>query len=557
MRDRIARIEQLRRMEFDLLVVGGGATGAAVARDAALRGLTVALVEQGDLAQGTSSASSKLIHGGLRYLEQFEFGLVFEGTSERALLMHLAPHLARPLPFLFPVYTGRRVGMLQLAAGMWTYDILAMFRNYRRHRMLSRGRTRRAEPGLLPKGLRGSARYYDCMTDDARLTLETALSAAQERAVIVPYAEAVELVNDGTRTAGAWVRDLLAPEAIAGDPGAVEPFHVRARVTVIAAGPWSDRILGPWVGRTLLRPTKGTHIVFDRERLPVQNAVVVTGPRDGRVMFVIPWGPRTIVGTTDTDEGEGPDELEASAGDVEYLLETVNTYFPAFQGTPDDVISTWAGLRPLMASDSETESAASREHEIINIDPGLLAIVGGKLTTYRLMGEQIVDDALRKLGVGRALEPCRTRTTPLPGAQGLTRPEDVDVLAASLAKDYALDAAVAERLATSYGVRAPQVVQAGKEADLRPGRLVSDLPVLVDEVAFAVTHDLASRLDDVLRRRTPIFLQDRDQGLGCCEEVAAIMADLLGWDAERTALEVERYRAKVAASRRFRAAPAT
>lgn len=552
MRDRAARLEQLRRMEFDLLIVGGGATGAAIARDAALRGLTVALVEQGDLAQGTSSASSKLIHGGLRYLEHFEFGLVFEGTSERALLMHMAPHLARPLPFLFPVYTGRRVGMLQLAAGMWTYDILAMFRNYRRHRMLSRGRTRRAEPALQKKGLRGSARYYDCMTDDARLTVETALSAAEERAVIVPYAEAVELVNDGTRTAGAWVRDLLAPDALAGDPASVEPIHVRARVTVVAAGPWSDRVLGPWVGRTLLRPTKGSHIVFDHERLPVQNAVVVIGPSDGRVMFVIPWGTRTIVGTTDTDEGEGPDGLEASTGDVRYLLETVNAYFPSFEGTFDDVISTWAGLRPLMASDSESESAVSREHEIINVDPGLLAIVGGKLTTYRLMGEQVVDDALRKLGVGRALEPCRTRSTPLPGAKGLSKPADVDKLAASLAEEYALDADVANRLATAYGARAPEVLKAGKEADVRPGRLVSDLPVLVDEVAFAVKHDLAYRLDDVLRRRTPIFLKDRDQGLGCCEEAARIMADLLDWDADRTTLEVERYRAKVAASRRFR-----
>ncbi len=552
MQERSRRFARLGETEFDLLVIGGGVTGAGIARDAALRGLTVALVEKADLANGTSSASSKLIHGGLRYLEQGELGLVFEGTRERALLMRLAPHLARPLPFLFPVYKSSRVGMFMVAIGMWAYDLLAMFRNYRRHEMLSRARTLRAEPELQGKGLNGAARYYDCMTNDARLTLETALDAEDHRALVVTYAQVLELLGDGHRTTGARVRDLLDPRALADDPEGAATVEVRARVTVVAAGPWSDELLGRAVGRRLLRPTKGVHIVLDRARLPVDHAVVLTGPRDGRVMFAIPWGARTIVGTTDTDEPEGADALEASRADVDYLLEAVNAYFPRLQATVGDVVSTWAGLRPLMSDEQSAHASdVSREHEILNLDPGLLAIVGGKLTTYRLMAEQVVDRALRKLGTRRALDPCRTKDLPLPGAADPVALRDLGAYAASLAAEHALEPDVAEHLATTYGVRARDVLAAGKQAGVRPGRLVDDLPYLVDEVVYAARFELARRLDDVLRRRTLIFLQARDQGLGCCEEAARVMGDVLGWDAERVALEVRRYRARVEASRRF------
>lgn len=555
--ERGQRFARLGNTEFDLLVIGGGVTGAGIARDAALRGLSVALVEKADLANGTSSASSKLIHGGLRYLEQGQLGLVFEGTRERALLMRLAPHLARPLPFLFPVYVSSRVNLMMVALGMWAYDALAMFRNYRRHRMLGRAATLRVEPELQARGLRGAACYYDCMTNDARLTLETALDAMDHRALVVTYAEAVELLGDGARTTGARVRDLLAPEALAGEPEAARTVDVRARVTVVAAGPWSDEVLGRTVGRRLLRPTKGVHIVLDRARLPVEHAVVLTGPRDGRVMFAIPWGARTIVGTTDTDEPEGPDDLEATAADVDYLLETVNAFFPRLEATRADVISTWAGLRPLMSDDaSEHASDVSREHEILNLDPGLLAIVGGKLTTYRLMAEQTVDRALRKLGTRRALDPCRTREMPLPGAADPAALRDLEAYAASLAAEHALEPDVARHLATTYGVRARDVLAAGKEAGVRPGRLVPDLPYLVDEVAYAARYELARRLDDVLRRRTQVFLQAKDQGLGCAREAAQVMADALGWDAARVALELERYRGKVEASRRYQHAGA-
>jgi glycerol-3-phosphate dehydrogenase len=554
-RIRANALERLQKHEFDLLVLGGGVTGAGIARDAALRGLSVALVEKADLANGTSSASSKLIHGGLRYLEQGELALVFEGTRERWLLRKNAPHLARPLPFLFPLYRGQRVGPLMLAAGMWVYDLLAMFRNYRRHRMLSRVRTMRAEPMLQGKGLRAAALYYDCRTDDARLTLETALDAEAHGAVIATYAEAVGLTTDSIgNTTGLLVRDGLDPAGVAGEGEPSEPFPVRARVTVVAAGPWTDEILQERGHAPMLRPTKGSHIVLDAARLPLEHAIVLTGRKDGRVMFAIPWGKRTIVGTTDTDENEGPDRLEASAADVAYLLEAANDYFPTLNATPADVISTWSGLRPLMGGKpGETASDVSREHAILNLDPGLLAIVGGKLTTYRLMAEQVVDRTLAKLGVRAKVEPCRTKETPLLGASDPEALADVEAYAAGLAQEYALDAEVALHLTRSYGLRARKVLESGKEAGVRPGRLVPDLPFLVDEVVFAARFERAERLDDVLRRRTLLFLQDKDQGLGVAQEAAEVMAQVKGWDQARVDLELDRYRRMVAASRGFRA----
>lgn len=552
--DRAQLLSRLRRPEpFDLLVLGGGVTGAGIARDAALRGLSVALVEKRDLGAGTSSASSKLIHGGLRYLEQFEFGLVREGTRERAVLMRNAPHLARPLPFLFPIYEGDRVGPVQITLGMWFYDALAAFRNYRRHRMLNRRLLRRAEPLLRRQGLRAAARYYDCLTDDARLTLETALDAGARGAVIATYCEAVGFTNDESgRTTGLLVRDTL--EA-GGEGSASTPFEVRARVTVVAAGPWADDLLSRRLGRKLLRPTKGSHLVLDRARLPLENAVVMTARRDQRVLFAIPWGERTIVGTTDTDEPDSPDRVEASAADVDYLLDAVNFYFPRLEATPADVVATWSGLRPLVAPDAGGlhASAVSREHEIINIDPGLLAIAGGKLTTYRLMAEQVVDRAVAKLGLLAPPEPCTTETTPLPGAEDLDALSDLPAFARGLAREYALEEDVALHLTHTYGLRARAVLQAGHEAGVRPGRLVPGLPYLVDEVVHACQHEMARRLDDVLRRRTLVFLKAHDQGLSAAPEAARVMGEVLGWDAERVALEVARYGELVAASRAWKA----
>jgi glycerol-3-phosphate dehydrogenase len=549
----------LENTEFDLIIVGGGITGAGIARDAALRGLRVALLEKGDLARGTSSASSKLIHGGLRYLEQLELGLVREGVSERAVLTRVAPHLARPLPFLFPIYRTGPAGPLKIKAGMLLYDALALFKNYRNHRMLPARATARAEPQLLREGLRGSTVYYDCMTDDARLTVETALDAEAHGAVIATYFEVTRFRRDPSgRITGVHARDTLET-ALAGNGSSAREVEVRGKLTLVAAGPWTDQVLG-LAGdeqRPLLRPTKGVHIVFDRARLPIDHAIVLRAVRDDRVLFAIPWGERTVIGTTDTDDKLGPERCDADAADVDYLIETSNHYFPELHARESDVLSTWAGLRPLMAHDAATASEVSREHEIRDVTPGLMVIAGGKLTTYRLMAEQAVDRVAQKLGSRRTvLERCRTKTTPLPGAANPEALADLGRAAAGLARAHGLEPDVALHLIHSYGLRAPAVLLCGREAGVGAERIAPDLPYVWAEVAFAAQAEHALRLDDALRRRTNIFLKDVDQGLGVAARAAAIMGRVLGWDAARERLEVERYRTLVGASRAYRSAPA-
>jgi glycerol-3-phosphate dehydrogenase len=555
-RNRGETARALQATEFDLVVVGGGITGAGIARDAALRGLKVALVEKGDLARGTSSASSKLIHGGLRYLEQLELALVREGVRERSVLMKLAPHLARPLPFLFPIYKNSRAGPFTVEVGMWLYDALALFGNYRRHRMLGAREVGRTEPMLGRAGLRAGTLYYDCMTDDARLVVETTIDALEHGAVIATHFEVASLRKgaDG-RISGVMVRDRLSPADLGDDleraPRAGPTLDVRAKLVVVAAGPWTDELLGPLRGgKPLLRPTKGVHIVLDKARLPINHAVVLTSVRDGRVLFAIPWRERTVIGTTDTDDHD-PESCIATAADVAYLLETANHYFPDLHARESDVISTWAGLRPLIAAGAVSESKVSREHEVLDIAPGLIAIAGGKLTTYRLMAEQVVDRAVAKLG--RVLERCRTETTPLPGAADARAISDVEALAKRIARESRLELDVARHLVHSYGLRAREVLALAREPGLPEGRLVPDLPFVWAEVVWGARRELAERLDDVLRRRMLVFLKDRDQGLSIAPRVADVLARELAWDDERKALELSRYEKLVAASRSFRA----
>ncbi|MBD0319958.1 MAG: glycerol-3-phosphate dehydrogenase/oxidase, partial [Gemmatimonadetes bacterium] len=365
---RAAHWKSLGGETWDLLVIGGGITGAGVARDAAGRGLRVAMVDAGDIAHGTSSRSSRLIHGGLRYLETLDFRLVFEASAERRRLLALAPHLVHPLPFLFPVFRKGPVGRRKLQAGMWLYDGLSLFRNIARHRMLSRKAVAEAEPALRTEDVVGAALYYDASVDDARLALANARGAHEAGAAVVPHAEVVGFLRDGARVSGARVRDGIG--------GGVAT--VRARVVLNATGPWSDavRCLADPRAKPRLRTTKGVHIMVPRERLANRNAITFRSPIDGRVMFVLPWGDFSYVGTTDTDFRGSPSDVRADAEDVRYLLESANSIFPAAQLTDADVVSTWAGLRPLLApletDGGRSESATSREHEIWQDRGGLL-----------------------------------------------------------------------------------------------------------------------------------------------------------------------------------------
>jgi glycerol-3-phosphate dehydrogenase len=500
-RERTATLQKLRGETFDLLVIGGGINGAAIARDAAMRGFRVALVEKGDFASGTSSKSSKLIHGGVRYLQQGDFRLVRVACRERDLLRRrLAPHLVRPLPFLFPVYRGDPVGVVTLGLGMWLYDLLAVFRNIRAHRMLTAKRTLSIEPRLRSEGLKGTALYYDCFTDDARLTLETILASRSEGAVVANYIELTEFIKENGRIVGAWIRDCLSGAAI----------EVRARRVVNATGPWADEVRRIDDASVLpcLRLTKGAHVIVPRERVDNAYAVVLRSPRDKRILFVIPWDAHAIIGTTDTDFDGSPDDVRPDESDVQYLLEAANWYFPQAHLRPADVISSYAGLRPLVASgDDKDPSQVSREEAIFESPSGLLTLAGGKLTTHRLVARQIVDSVAKKLDplapVGKNL--CQTADKPLPGGMLQDLEEVVQQL---LALDGGLKREQIEHLANRYGSRAPEVLALLHGHQERGQLLAPGMPDIWAEAVYAAQNELAIATDDILMRRTHLALKD-------------------------------------------------
>jgi glycerol-3-phosphate dehydrogenase len=498
----------------------------------------VALVEKTDLGAGTSSRSTKLVHGGLRYLEQGELGLVFESVNERERLMHVARHLVRPLPFLVTAYRGDRRWLATLDLGLWIYDALCLFKSYRTHRTYGRDRTLELEPCLRPEGLKGAILYYDCQTDDARLTLENALDAQALGAVVVNHAKAGTLLTDASgRIVGVGVED--------GETGA--RVEARARVVVNATGPWSDEVRAMAGEPGILTPTKGIHLVVDAARLPLSHALMMTSPRDRRVVFGIPFGlGRTVVGTTDTFFDGSPDRVDPTREDVEYLLETANAYAPAARLTLDDVLATWSGLRPLLkpVDAGVSASGVSREHLLLE-RPGFLTIAGGKLTTYRRMAAEVVDRAAGQLG-----SKVRSSTVgrPLPGAVGLDASEDAYLALVKTLREGGLDAAGAGYFAGTYGARA-QAVLAREGASTR---LDPELPFTLAQVDEAVDEELARTLEDVLARRLPLLLRGRDQGLAAAPVVAARMAPRLGWDGAEVARQLAAYQATVAASRAFR-----
>lgn len=527
-----------RRLEgapFDLLVVGGGATGAAIARDAATRGLEVALCERGDFASQTSSQSSKLIHGGLRYLQHGDFRLVFESLGERRRLLETAPHLCRPREFLYPAYAGRFPSLRMLALGVGLYDALALWQSPGRSRRLDSHEVHRLMPWLRRAGLQGAQQYFDCQTDDARLVLENVLDAVNTGAVAVSH---VEIRPDHRRSGS-----LCVVQGTDRDRG--DQVEIRARLLLDATGPFCDSFSG---GPPKLRPTLGVHLVVDGDRLPTfGRAVVVHSPRDGRLMFVLPAGRRTIVGTTETDwPGPGDparpprpeDEIRAHGRDVEYLLETVNRAFPPAELQPDDVISTFAGLRPLI--DRGRAAATSREHAIWTDARGWLHVAGGKLTTMRSTAEEAVDRAIEILherGRPGALRPCQTRTRPLPGA-GKPRLDSI-----------ALPPDIGAHLNETYGARVGEVL-ALVTADASLGRrLDPDLPYVAAELVFAIRSDLACEVEDVLRRRVPLAILSKTHGLAVAEEAATLLARARGWSEQRRARSLLQYRAAVSLSR--------
>lgn len=507
-----ASLRDLGTEHSDLLVIGGGITGAGIARDAALRGLRVALVEARDFGSGTSSRSSRLIHGGLRYLEQGHLHLVLESLRERAVLRRLAPHLVRPLPFVLPFYRGDRVPGWKARLGLTLYDWLAGRGNVRRHHTLGKRALLELEPLLREPGLTGGALYYDAQCDDARLTLAVIRAAAAAGARVANYTSVTALLREGDRLYGARLRDEHS-----GAEG-----EVRARVVLNAGGPWSDTIrrLEDPGAAPLLRLTKGSHIVVPRTRLGNRHAITFTSPLDRRVMFILPWEQWTYIGTTDTDAPADPAAVEADQADLVYLLRSANALYPAARLSETDVVASWAGLRPLLAAGPETApSLLSREHRIVRGPLGMLSIAGGKLTTFRLMARAMVDRALHELGSsslpGRAL----SDKVPLPGGEGVAD----GFRAAGL--ELGLPEPVVAHLLKQYGTETPALYTLCRQRPELLEQLHPEHPAIAAQVIFAAQREFACTIPDVVSRRIHLDTETRDRGDAARAKVAALLED--------------------------------
>jgi len=538
-------IKEMKTKGYDVLVIGGGVTGACIARDAALRGLTCACVDKNDWAFGTSSRSSKMIHGGIRYLEMFDFKLVFEACRERRQLLLNAPHLVYPQPFTFPIYKGDKNGIFMIESGLLLYDMLALFRNVQNHRMYMHDRAMELEDGLDSDRLKAAGVFYDCSTDDARLTLAFALTAIRDGADCANYVEVVSVLRDGDRLAGAHVRDVLTGEE----------FDIEARVVVNAAGAWGDAVceLDEPDAPQKLQLTKGSHIMVPRGRARTKNALPIVSPTDDRLMFVIPRGHFSLIGTTDTYYHEDLDNPFATREDVEYILEAANHILPRINLDLSDIVSTYSGLRPLAMQEGGEDVAASkvsREHRIYQGRSGLLTIAGGKLTTARSMAEEMVDMVAMKLLKQfhvKAKRPCQTKNRPI-----LHVPElpDTEARVRALAGKLKYDDDILVGL-FKQGTEALEVL-ALVDADPSLGeRLDPVIPHIKAQVRFAAESEMARSVDDFLVRRTEIYYTSADQGLGVADEVARIMGGVLGWSAEEGKRQVEAYKETVALSRRY------
>ena len=534
------RIGALSGPTFDLIVIGGGITGAAVARDAAARGLTVALLEKEDWAAGTSSRSTKLIHGGLRYLEQGDLRMVFESLSERTLLLKLAPHLVRPLDFVFPVYRRRGYPRWKLGLGLSAYDLLALGRAPR-HRSLSRAAMVLRERLLTSPDLAGGAWAMDCRTDDARLTLENVLDAASLGAVAATRIEVVGFQHDAAgRISGVQAKEREGGRALS----------ISGRIVVSAVGPWTDGVeaLASHGSKAKMHLSRGSHLVFSSRRLPLKNAVAFP-LEDGRLLFAVPWGAVTLVGTTEREHRASPDVVVAQPDEVTYLLRAAARTFPDARLTPADILTTFSGVRPLVDQPGRSLGATSREEQIGFSAAGLLTVAGGKLTTHRRMAAKVVDASRGRLAEhDRQVGESVTRSRPFPG----TPPEgmrDYSVKLERACGELGIDPESARHLAARYGARATELAELVREQRTLRERLAPGLPDIAAEVVFAARREDARSVADVLIRRTHLFWQAPRQGLEALPRVGAILARELGWSRDQEIASSDEYVREVERSR--------
>jgi glycerol-3-phosphate dehydrogenase len=541
---RAAAIERLASgEELDVLVVGGGVVGTGCALDAVTRGLTTGLVEARDFASGTSSRSSKLVHGGLRYLEMLDFRLVHEALTERGLLLtRLAPHLVRPVPFLYPLtHLGWERGYVE--AGLSLYDSLARSTGNDGglpwHKHLSRRATLRIAPALKKSALTGAVQYYDAKVDDARHTMEVARTAMTYGAHVASRVAAVGFLRQGERVTGVRALDKLTGRE----------FDVHARQIVNATGVWTDEtqaMVGER-GQFHVRASKGIHLVVPRDRIHSRSGIILRTEKS--VLFVIPWGRHWIIGTTDTHWELDKAHPAATSADIDYLLERVNAFLTT-RLTQADVEGVYAGLRPLLAGESEQTSKLSREHVVAHPTPGLIVVAGGKYTTYRIMARDAIDEAARTLG--GSIPESTTQDIPMVGAVGY---QAMWNRRAALAEESSLHVERIEKMLMRHGILTTEILDL-IAADHSLGEpLPCGEDYLRAEIAYAASHEGALHLDDVLARRTRLSIETFDRGIGASRPAAEIVAPILGWDAATIDNEVEHYRQRVEAERTSQTMP--
>ncbi len=515
-REREENLIKLQQQEFDLLIIGGGVNGAGIARDASLRGMKVALVEASDYASGTSSRSSKLVHGGIRYLENLEFKLVFEALNERTKLFEMVPHLAHPLRFMIPIYDSSRVGAFKLGLGMWAYDMLAVFQSPEFHEYLSYHNTIERVGILNNVGLKSSFVYSDGYMDDDRLVHETLRSAHAEGAVLVNYVKASDIAMTDGKISSVQISDQLS----------AQEFYVRCKHVISAVGPWTDQLgqelFKKW--KNVLRPTKGVHLTFSKDRVALDCAVVMAVEK--RIVFAIPRHEMVIIGTTDTDYPGDPAQVAVENEDVEYLLGVANQYFPGARLTREDILAAYAGVRPLVKDENDTPGKTSREHVIWNDERGITFIAGGKYTTYRLISQQTVDKALHAF-------PIEARTKFLSANSERALNPWTDWESYQSAKNQVL------HRAEEFG-RAPECVQQlidryGLEAVEILKTAPAEYSYWQIEALQAIQTTQCLNLIDFYTRRVHLFLAERDHGLGLIEEISSVFCEHLGWDMKKAA----------------------
>jgi glycerol-3-phosphate dehydrogenase len=538
---RRSTLDELSGQTFDLAIIGGGITGACAARDAALRGLSVVLLEKNDFASGTSSRSTKLLHGGLRYLQSYEFKLVREACHERELMLKLAPHLCNVRPFIYVLYESYPESMFLLNVGLTIYDLFSGSPLKRRHHMLNASKLLEKEPHLNPRGLKGGGWYYDFLTDDARFTMDTIKGAWEAGALAANYMQATGFVKEGGRIQGVEVDDLLQ----------VRSGIVRAKQVINTAGAWVDKVrfMEAGVKNRMLRPSKGIHIVVRKKDFPLQQAVFLRSPRDQRVVWPIPALDEDLVyiGTTDTDYSGPLDHVVATQEDIDYLLEAANFTIPESKLGYDHIVSTWAGLRPLVKPEGEmAASAVSREHQIFTSPGGLLNIAGGKLTTARIMGLQVVQKAVEMLEENygmHGIPASSSHRIPISGGKA-----DEIESARKQASFLFVEPAIKERWLRVYGANFSKLATLVL-TEPSSGRDLGKNHITLAEVRHAVQEEMAQTITDFFTRRASIFYWQADGGLEIAVQVAAEMGRLLNWDYEERERQIKSYQEWVSENR--------